>query len=1210
MHKSLDRPIRKFNPGTLQSDAEVIEQFVVRKRELDIVLEVLRGNIDASSCQHVLLVAPRGRGKSMLLARVGAALRTDERLSQRLLPVRFMEESQEVFNLADFWLESLFHLARESKTCAPELARELHGTHAALAAQRDQEAVAERARAAVLGAADRLGKQLVLMVENLQALSKDVDEDFGWQLRQTLQSEPQIVLLATAISRFKGLDEATQAFFELFRIVALEPLDIHDCRRLWHMVSGDAVNGREIRPLQILTGGSPRLLVIVGDFARHRSLRQLMEELVQLIDDHTEYFRSHLEVLAKTERRVYLAAIDLWQPSSTSEIAARARMDVRPVSTMLGRLVERGAVVAEGTGRKRRYAAAERLYCIYYKLRRERDEAAVVHNLIRFMAVFYSDDELRDLLGKLRLEARQSLAIREGMELAKALNPQLGSVLSVPSQPTVEPVVNQGLEVDQGQSVTASAFLAKAHHLTALGKSAEAIATYDAVVERFGASDAPGIQVRVAMAMVNKGLTLGLLDESAAQIATYDAMVERFGASDTPEIQVQVAKAMFYKGITQGQLDESEAAIAAYDAVVERFGASDAPEIRVQVAKAMLNRGFRQSQLDESEAAIATYDAVVERFGPSDAPEIQVQVAMAMFNKGFRQGQLDESEAAIATYDAMVERFGASDAPEIQVQVAMAMFNKGFRQGQLDESEAAIAACDAVVERFGASDAPEIQVQVAKAMFNKGFRQGQLDESEAAIATYDAVVERFGASDAPEIQVQVAMAMVNKGVRQGALDESATEIATYDAMVERFGASDTPEIQVEVARAMFYKGITQGQLDESAAEIATYDAMVARFGASDAPEIQVQVAKAMVNRGVRQGQLDESEAAIATYDAMVERFGASDTPEIQVQVAKAMVNKGITQGQLDESAAEIATYDAVVERFGASDAPEIQVQVAKAMVNKGITQGQLDESAAEIATYDAVVERFGASDAPEIQVQVAKAMVNKGITQGQLDESAAEIATYDAVVERFGASDAPEVRVQVAKAMFNKGVTHGQLDESEAAIAAYDAVVERFGASDTPELQMGVAMSMVNKAERHADLGDGRAALETCDELERRLGALTDADESGFEWWIVWLRAKAFLVQENRSAAVEAFRAVYALFVPGKEAMMREMLARVPGLIAVGASEHDLLEVLSADRQKADTLAPLVVALRQLAGESVRAPAEVLEVAADVRERIEAQKRH
>ncbi len=172
MNDSTERPrqIRKFNPGTFQSDEEVMRQFVVRNRELDIVLDVLRGNIDSPSCQHVLLVAPHGRGKTMLLARVAAELRTDDDLSERPLPVRFMEESHEIFNAGDFWLESLFYLAREQAVRDSDLCRELRDVHEELAKAWQGKELEDRARAAVLDAADRLGKQLVLMVENLQTL--------------------------------------------------------------------------------------------------------------------------------------------------------------------------------------------------------------------------------------------------------------------------------------------------------------------------------------------------------------------------------------------------------------------------------------------------------------------------------------------------------------------------------------------------------------------------------------------------------------------------------------------------------------------------------------------------------------------------------------------------------------------------------------------------------------------------------------------------------------------------------------------------------------------------------------------------------------------------------------------------------------------------------------------------------------------------------
>ena len=387
---------RKHHPGLLQSDEQIIGQFVVREPELEILLDVLRGNLDSPSCQHALILGPRGRGKSTLLARVAAEIRTNAQFSPSFLPVRFTDESAEVFDAVSFWLDTLFHLANEVEARDPELAAELRETRTDAIRRWRDAALEERARAAVLEAAERLDRRLVLMVENLHVLFGGGNEDFGWKLRATLQSEPRIVLLATAATRFTALDDARAPFFELFHTVSLDPLNTEDCGRLWERVAGESLAGREIRPIEILTGGSPRLLVIVGQFAERLSARGLMERLAALIDDHSEYFRSQLEALPALERQVFLALADLWQPSGAGEIAARARMDVRTAAVMLGRLNKRGAVITQREGKKRLHALAERLFCIYYKLRRERNEAGVVHNLIRYMALFYRPDEWAD----------------------------------------------------------------------------------------------------------------------------------------------------------------------------------------------------------------------------------------------------------------------------------------------------------------------------------------------------------------------------------------------------------------------------------------------------------------------------------------------------------------------------------------------------------------------------------------------------------------------------------------------------------------------------------------------------------------------------------------------------------------------------------------------------------------------------------------------
>ena len=805
MNDALDRPIRKFNPGTFQSDDEVVRQFVVRQGELDLVLEVMRGNTDSPSCQHVLIVGPRGRGKTMLLARVGAELRTDNALSERLFPVRFMEESQEIANLADFWLEALFHLAHANATSNAEFSRDLLATHADLTARWRDTNIEECARAAFLEAADRLDRRVVLMVENLQALCSDVGDDFGWRLRETLQSEPRLMLLATATSRFKGLDDAKRPFFELFRIVELEPLSTNACRRLWNMVSGDEQTNRQITPLRILTGGSPRLLVIVATFARHRSLRQLLEDLVTLVDDHTEYFRSHLEVLAKTERRVYLAVIDLWQSSSAQEIAARARMDIRIVSALIARLVDRGAVVAEGAGRKRKYAAAERLYSIYYKLRRERDEAGLVRNLIQFMTVFYRSDELAEMVGAWHAEAGQSRPIREGLERALAASDTLDLQMGV-----AKALLNKGLM----------------HHER--GEHEAELAALDDLVARFRASDTLELRVPVSQALLIKGIKHGQRGDSGAELAAYDELLAHFGASNAWELQVPVAQALLYKGIAQGQRGECEAELAAYDELVARFGDSDTLELQVQVARALFNKGVMHHERGEAEPALAACDDLVARFGDSDTLELQVQVARALFNKGVMHHERGESEPALAAYDELVARFGDSDTQKLQVQVARALLNGGATHGQRGESEAALAAYDDLAARFGDSNAPELQVQVSKALLNKGARQIEIGLAQEALRTCDELDRRFAAVTENEPSPVPSWRWQAKWMRTYALlvlNEQSAALCVFRSVCAMFVVGNEVKLREMLARVPIL--IAAGAPERDLVEILSADSKTA-----------------------------------------------------------------------------------------------------------------------------------------------------------------------------------------------------------------------------------------------------------------------------------------------------------------------------------------------------------------------------------------------
>ena len=385
--------VKKYNPGFLTDD-EIIDSFCVRTAEFESIVESLR-EMGSSSSTHSLVIGPRGSGKTHLLLRVAAEVRRDPSMSG-IFPVVFAEESYEVGTCGEFWLECLAHLAEQ----APEDEQaSLRLTYEDLRTVTDDRSLADRCLGSLLDFADRHDTRLLLVVENLNMLFSDMtDPDAGWQLRKTLQTEPRIILLGSATSRFAEIDNPEHALYDLFRVLTLRSLNTAECEALWEAVSGKPSVGDTVRPLQILTGGSPRLIAIIARFGADRSFADLMDNLLDLVDEHTEYFKSHLEVLPAQERRVYLALARLWRPSTAREVADLARLDTNACSAQIRRLVQRGVVAIEGgTPRRRQYYLTERLYNIYYLLRRGGGVDVLVKALIEFMVCLYSPDELGEV---------------------------------------------------------------------------------------------------------------------------------------------------------------------------------------------------------------------------------------------------------------------------------------------------------------------------------------------------------------------------------------------------------------------------------------------------------------------------------------------------------------------------------------------------------------------------------------------------------------------------------------------------------------------------------------------------------------------------------------------------------------------------------------------------------------------------------------------
>ena len=491
--------IKKYNPGFL-TDGELISSFCVRIGEFESIIETLH-DTGASSNAHTVVIGPRGSGKTHLLLRIAAEVRREAALAG-LFPIVFAEESYEVATTGEFWLECLGLLAEQ----APAVERDdlrLSCNDLRSMPLEDDRALAERCLGSLLDFADRQGKRLLLLVENLNMLFAEMADPYmGWRLRKTLQTEPRIFLLGSATSRFAEIDHPEHALYDLFRVVTLHPLGTGECEALWSTVSGQPAGTQPVRPLQILTGGNPRLIAVIAGFETAYSFRELMDNLLDLVDEYTEYFKSHLDALPQQERRVYLALARLWKPATAREVAQLARVDVHKCSAQLNRLVDRGVVAIEGgTARRRQYYLTERMYNIYYLLRRPSGERHIVEALIRFMASYYSPADLVNIgVGMVRYSDGADPWLRELQHAAFKI------LVNLPEVDTLDVAVP----------------IAEARTLAGKGIIQPALDRYDEVIRNFGGRDEPEMVTAEAVALIRKGVLLcrlGRVDEGWASYA-------------------------------------------------------------------------------------------------------------------------------------------------------------------------------------------------------------------------------------------------------------------------------------------------------------------------------------------------------------------------------------------------------------------------------------------------------------------------------------------------------------------------------------------------------------------------------------------------------------------------------------------------------------------------------------------------------------------
>ncbi len=833
------REFVKYNPAFLESE-KLVDNFVVRQTDLQMIVRIVHDNT-ADSNQHVLVIGPRGSGKTTLVRRVSVEIGRDDALSTAWYPLIFAEESYNALSTADFWLESLFHLAEQTGE-----SRWMESYHE-LRRDPDEKRLAQRALSQLLDFADSIGKRILLVVENLDMLlSEFSDEADAWALRHTLMNEPRLMLLATATGRFEGIDHPSKAMFEMFRIHDLKPLNDDECNMIWALFAGAPLPGMQIRPIRILTGGNARLIGLIARFGAQRSFRELLEDLIDLIDEHTDYFKGHLDNMAPMERKVYLALAELWKQSSAKEIAEVARLDVNTTSAYLKRLAGRGKVAVEDEGkRKKWYSISEGIYNIYYLMRRRGGPSARVKAAVRFMVCLYEP------------VAAAKLVIDE----SSALDPE-----------ACRDYMMAFSEIYR----SAPDFLR--FEIARIAPSAVIDSPYlDRAVKdeimAYNSSEKKGDdEIKKILEILNKGVKSGEMNRLDDEMNLYKELIEKYGDRQESEIVKLVASAMFNIGVALCELNQLDEAIALYKELIEKYGDYQESEIVEIVASAMYNIAIKLGELNQLDEAMDLYKELIERYGDRQEAQIIELVAIAMLSNGERLRMLNQFDEALKFYDNMIEMFGHRQEIQIAEQVANALYIKGLEltlMGNIDESVAIVEELNA---KYGNRHETQIIVRVAGAMCMIGLELALIHRFDESIAWYDKLIANYGDCQEAQIVELVARVMYLKGIVLSELGQIEEALKSCEELIAKYANYQEVQIAESLAKAMHIKAVLLDKLGKRENAIIACDELMEKYDDRLEAQIAEPVAKAMLYKGGIFIEMKRSVETVAVYEQLIAKY--------------------------------------------------------------------------------------------------------------------------------------------------------------------------------------------------------------------------------------------------------------------------------------------------------------------------------------------------
>ena len=383
--------ISRFTPSTMP--AKLLERlFVVRQPVLEALMKRIKTLGHTPSPHHTLLVGPRGAGKTHLISLVyHRSKNLADTSKDKQLRIAWLPE--------DPW--TLVSYGRLLTAILERVAPDLSARK-----------IDESELDASIRHTSRKDGPILVLAENLDQILDALGDTGQQKLRNLLQTESGILIIASTTRLDRSLSSHAAPFFGFFDTIRLDPFSPEEACEMLTTLAREANNSElakrlseneslaRIHTIAHLAGGQPRLWALLGSALTVEDLRDLTTLLLNRFDDLTPYYQEQLARLSPMQRLIVAELATADRPLPVKDLAERIGYDQRSTAKAVNDLTERGWLKPTSTiftalldRRRTYYDLAEPLARLAFQIKDSRGEPLPL--IVDFLTNWFDVEQLQ-----------------------------------------------------------------------------------------------------------------------------------------------------------------------------------------------------------------------------------------------------------------------------------------------------------------------------------------------------------------------------------------------------------------------------------------------------------------------------------------------------------------------------------------------------------------------------------------------------------------------------------------------------------------------------------------------------------------------------------------------------------------------------------------------------------------------------------------------